>query len=175
MPDGRIDGLSDACEIIRAKYIGLPSKQTPKNVFDKLKPRDFECIVERTFYAMGYVTNLTKYKYDGGRDVIAYKKDIAEKEHVLIECKLYNNKVGVSYIRALLGVVSDEKVNKGILITSGKFTKGAIDFAKRNPRIELIDGGKTIILMNKYLGGNWQLRIERIIEESIKGNYKQTA
>lgn len=170
MPDGRMEGLIDASDIIRAKYIGIPSKQVPNDIFDKLNPRDLECLVERTFKAMGYQTQLTNYKGDGGRDVIAIKNDVAERGHVLIECKLYNRKVGVSYIRSLLGVVADEKVNKGILVTSSTYTKGAIEFAQKNRRIELIDGGEAIVLMNKCLGASWTLHIERIIGDSIKNN-----
>lgn len=171
MPDGRIEGLFDACAIIRAKYIGLPTNQTSKiDILKNLSPRDFEHLIERTFNASGYQTKLTKAKCDGGKDVIAVKRDLGKNERILIECKLYKDKIGVNYIRAILGVVSDEKANKGILITSGTFTKGAINFAKNNPRIELINGGQAIVLMNQYLGTEWPIRIERIIADSMREN-----
>ena len=43
-------------------------------------------------------------------------------------------------VRELLGVVVSEKANKGIVVTSGRFTQDAKAFARANPQIELVDG-----------------------------------
>jgi restriction system protein len=53
----------------------------------------------------------------------------------------------------LYGVVSAEGANKGILITSSAFTKGAEEFAQGKP-IELIDGDQLERLIEEYLVRN---------------------
>ncbi len=45
LPDGRLEGLYDATELIRAKFIGLPGTQSEAIGFLlNLSPRDFECL-----------------------------------------------------------------------------------------------------------------------------------
>jgi len=61
---------------------------------------------------------------------------------VLIECKRYDRKnhVGVQLVRSLLGVQTDRKANKGVLITSSTFTRSAREFAERQQHyISLVD------------------------------------
>ena len=52
---------------------------------------------------------------------------------ILIECKKYSarHKVDVQLVRSLLGVQSDRKANKAILVTSSLFTRDAKQFAER--------------------------------------------
>jgi len=168
LPDGRIDGLFEAAEIIRAKYIGLPGTQPDKvrGLLD-LSDRDFECVVERLYSAMRFETELTPPKRDGGRDVIATKKIPGDFQSLRIECKRYKNPVGVDVARGLLGVVSSEKATKGVVVSASRFTKGARDFAMKNPRIELISGDEFVRLLNEYKGATWPLHIDRLIIESL--------
>jgi restriction system protein len=171
LPDGRIDGLFDAEEIIRAKYIGTPTTQSEAVQFLlNVSSREFEHIVERLYSAMDYETELTPAQKDGGRDILANKNDPGKLEHLRIECKQYNKPVDVKIVRALLGVVADEKVNKGVLVTTSRFTKGAKDFANRNPRLELIAGSNLIPLLNEHLGSRWPLKIGRLVAESQHHN-----
>jgi restriction system protein len=171
VPDGRINGLHEAQQIIRARYIGTPSSQIQKLQFlTSVTPREFEHIVERLYSAMGYNTHLTPPKKDGGRDIVAKKEKIGALEHLLIECKQYTKPVGVEIVRALLGVVSDEKVNKGVLVTTSTATKGTREFKGRNPRLELIEGKELIPLLNEYLGGDWPITIDGIIADSQRQN-----
>lgn len=169
LPDGRIEGLFDAGEIIRAKYIGIAKKLDEKiQVLLSISPRDFEHIIERLYAEMDYKTELTPAQKDGGRDIIAYKNEKGKQEQLRIECKQYSKPVGVELVRALLGVVADEKVNKGVLVTTSRFTKSAKDFARKNPRLEIISAEELIPLLNTHLGTNWTLSIERIIAESLR-------
>ncbi|OUL17652.1 hypothetical protein BV372_34810 [Nostoc sp. T09] len=172
LPDGRRRGLYDAGEIIRARYIGTPINQSEalKFLTSGISPREFEHIVERLYSAMGYETQLTPSQKDGGRDILATKMEPGKLEHLRVECKLYNKPVGVEITRALLGVVSDEKVNKGVLVTTSRFTTGATDFAKSNPRLELIAGNSLIPLLNENLGPSWPIQIERLVLESKEGS-----
>lgn len=167
LPDGRFSGLQDATAIIRARYIGsYGSRDEQVRLLKSLSPRDFEYVVERLYHAIGYQTQLTPISKDGGRDIIAERKTPTKRERILIECKRYEDSVSVRLIRALLGVVSAEKVNKGVLVTTGKFTKVAKDFANDNPRIELIDGEQLVQLFNEYHGAKWSARIDSLVLES---------
>ncbi|MBM79447.1 MAG: hypothetical protein CMJ78_02485 [Planctomycetaceae bacterium] len=59
---------------------------------------------------------------------------------VLVQCKHWKNeRVGVKIARELLGVVTSESADEGVLITSGSFTPETIQFASKN-EITLIDG-----------------------------------
>lgn len=166
LPDWQLHGLFDALEIIRAKYIGIPnSKNKYIKFLQSLSSREFECLIERLYNSRGYKTELTAPQKDGGRDVIAKKENIGQLEKLLIECKKYTNPVGVEIIRGLYGVVADEKVNKGVIVTTDKFTKGAKDFARRNS-VELISGAELIPLLNEHLGSRWYLHIDRYVIEA---------
>jgi restriction system protein len=167
LPDGFYRGLHEACGIIRAKFIGLPGTTSKLIQFLlDLNPRYFEHLIERLYNEMGYKTSLTPAQKDGGRDVIAIQNNPGKREKLFIECERYNKPVGVVIVRALLGVVSDEKVNKGVIVTTDRFTKPARKFAEQNHRIELINGAQLVILMNEHLGSTWPLHIERLVSDS---------
>ncbi len=168
-PDGRFRGLGEAIELIRHKFIGMPSTSGDKiEHLMELSPRSFECIVEQLYKEMGFFTVLTREKADGGRDIVAEKNDAGKKEKILIECKRYKKPVGVKIVREILGVISSEKVNKGVIATSSHFTRGAKQFASDNPRIEIISGQKLVPLFNEYLGPKWPLEIESLVIKSLK-------
>lgn len=95
----------------------------------QLTPRQFEEVVAEIWTRLGYETQLTAKTRDGGRDIIAVRRSEANLRF-LIECKRYAppNKVGVELVRALYGVVCDERATKGILATTSSFTSTAEDF-----------------------------------------------
>jgi restriction system protein len=67
LPDGRINGIFDAMEIIRAKCIERPrSAEGAISILVKEPPRTLEHLVERLYFAMGYKTILTPRQKDGG-------------------------------------------------------------------------------------------------------------
>ena len=175
LPDGRFQGLLDAAEIIRAKFIGTPRSNSEKvHLLRNLDWRDFEYLVAALYRAMRYETQVTPPIKDGGRDIIATKRSPGRLAHLRIECKLYDQEpVGLGFVQRLLGVVSGEKVNKGVLVTSSRFTKPALKYAKENPRLELINGEQLVLLMNEYLGSTWPLQIERFIAEGQDNQRKK--
>lgn len=168
LPDGRFQGLLDAAEIIRAKFIGIPGSNSERvRLLLTLHWRDFEYLIETLYRNMRYETQLTPPTKDGGRDIIATKRSPGRLAHLRIECKQYNEEaVGLGVVQRLLGVVSGEKVNKGVIVTTSRFTRPASKYAKENPRLELISGDQLVLLMNEYLGSTWPLHVERLIAES---------
>lgn len=165
LPDERYQGLLDAIAIIRAKFIEVTH---PREIFENIDPYQFEHIVEALYHEMGYMTVMTKRTHDGGKDIIAERTTIGKRERVLIQCKKQQKNVNVDKTRALLGVVSDNKATKGVLITTAEFTPDSKKLADQNNRIELIGNCSLQRLMNEHFGPKWPTHVDYIISESIK-------
>jgi restriction system protein len=167
MPDGRMHGIADAIEVIRAKYI-----QRPRTTGEAIRlilnetTRTLEHLVERLYSKLGYTTKLTPRQKDGGFDVLATKEGAGRRARVHIECKRWEGNVGEPIVRGLLGVVSDSKATNGVLVTTSDLTKSAKSFVERNPQLDFIAGDSLVQLLNEHLGPTWFYSIERLIVES---------
>lgn len=108
----------------------------------QLTPRNFEELVARITERIGYEVELTPISGDGGRDIIAKRKDWTGNELLLIECKRYSpsQPVKVGIVRSLYGVVEHEEASRGLIVTTSYFSKGSVAFAQshRN-KIQLND------------------------------------
>lgn len=161
--DAMYDALHDAQAVIRARYIGIPESTAERvRLLLELNFREFEQIVEHLYSWMGYETQLTPPSRDGGRDIIAVSSAAGKREHLLIECKRYQGKLGMETVRALQGVVSMELASKGVLVTTAQFTRGAHKLEIRDHRIELINGPQLVLLLNEHLGHSWPARIDQL-------------
>jgi SNF2 family DNA or RNA helicase len=155
-----VDGLSDANVLSQTmtedEIFGLfglkKNRPQPRQKFENkskdfhsLDPFAFEQFIGELFSQMGYNSRVTKKSNDGGVDIFAKLQTPTGIDEVIIQCKHKENPsstVDVAKVRELFGVFSaDKKLTKAILVTNGRFTSGAIDFARDN-RIELIDGTK---------------------------------
>jgi restriction system protein len=165
LPDGRIHGLSDAMAILRTRYFST-DETVANSILFSLKPIDFEHLAESLYVAMGYLTEMTKPSHDGGRDIIATKNEPGKKEKILIQCKRWQNVVGVEDVRALLGVVTHEKATKGTLITTSHFSPDANTFANENPSIELISLKPLQHLLSEHLGQFWITHTDHLLRTS---------
>jgi restriction system protein len=88
---------------------------------------------------------------DGGIDGII-KEDRLGLDIVYLQAKRWANPVGSREIRDFAGSLEGHGAQKGVFITTSKFTKDADDFAKRllQKKIVLIDGAKLTDLMIDY-------------------------
>ncbi len=124
-----------------------PAPLTPKD-FHSMSPREFEESIQEMFRHMGYNLSLTPQSSDGGIDLDGYH---VSGKRIVVQCKRYKDTVPINYVRELLGVVSsDNNIEMGYLITTGKFSKNARNFALGNP-IRLIDGIELEIMFSKLL------------------------
>lgn len=99
--------------------------------------QEFETTVAEAFRLDGFrVEERGGASADGGVDLVLYR----EREKFLVQCKQWKAyQVGVSVVRELYGVMAAEGAAGGFVVTSGKFTPSAIDFAAgRN--VVLVDG-----------------------------------
>lgn len=113
-----------------------------RRVLEQLSWDQFEKILRKFFESKGYTATLTSTGADGGIDVALVKNGRRE----MVQAKHWKaNRVGVSVVREIYGVVQAEKMNRGFIITSGLFTKEARDFANKVAgKVALIDGNLLI-------------------------------
>ena len=116
------------------------------DALDGMDWREFEVLVGEAYRLQGYrVTETGGGGADGGVDLVLAKGG----EKFLVQCKQWKAyKVGVDVVRALYGVMAAQGATGGFVVTSGRFTADARDFAQgRN--IELIDGPRLFAMIQK--------------------------
>jgi hypothetical protein len=116
---------------------------------------DLEALTKQLLTAMGLITTATKSTGDGGIDLIAVSNSPVFSGTYIVQCKDWTNPVGEPIVRDLYGVVTSERANKGILITTGSFTPAAVRFAD-GKQLELIDGAGLAKLMKQF-NLNWSV------------------
>lgn len=107
------------------------------NALDGMSWREFEMLVGEAFRLQGYqVVENVGGGADGGVDLVLRK----DRETFVVQCKQWRAyKVGVTVVRELFGVMAARGAAGGFVVTSGRFTREANEFASgRNVR--LIEG-----------------------------------
>jgi restriction system protein len=135
----------------------MPRDRFTIELLKQISPQQFERLIADLYERMGYQARLTAQTRDKGIDIYAKRLSGAGTESLAIQCKHYpNGVVGVEHARSLYGVIQDQpSITKGVLITSGEFSKECKEFA-RGKRIELFDSNYVCGLLEKYkVGGNF--------------------
>jgi restriction system protein len=124
------------------------NKRGAKETLRNLSWKDFEFLVSEYYKQQGYRVDLVDAQgADGGIDIKLYK----DNNLYLVQCKHYKSwKVSVQIVRELYGVMTAENAQRGFIITTGKFTKDAVSFAK-GKEIELIDGNQLEMMLEDGL------------------------
>ncbi|MBU4201453.1 MAG: restriction endonuclease [Verrucomicrobia bacterium] len=115
----------------------LLDRQSGMESLRSLSWREFEQLVGEAYRRQGYdVEETGGGGADGGVDLVLR----GHGETVLVQCKQWRERqVGVVKVRELFGVVTAEGASRGILVTSGNFTKDAQSFKVSKPLV-LVDG-----------------------------------
>ncbi|MDO9031988.1 MAG: restriction endonuclease [Hydrogenophaga sp.] len=111
------------------------------DALDGMSWREFEMLVGEGFRLQGYqVVETGGGGADGGIDLVLTKPGKNGGEKFLVQCKQWRAyKVGVDVVRELYGVMAAKGATGGFVVTSGRFTDEAINFASgRN--VTLVDG-----------------------------------
>ncbi|MGN6555707.1 MAG: restriction endonuclease [Verrucomicrobiota bacterium] len=138
------------------------------DIVRSISPDAFERLCQRLLRESGFIhVEITGRNGDGGID----GKGVVRvggllSFHVIFQCKRYKGSVGSSFVRDFRGAMVG-RADKGLLITTGTFTRDARAEAQRDgaPPIDLVDGEDLIEKLK-------QLRIgvavrEKIIEDVI--------
>nr|WP_067053758.1 restriction endonuclease [Mucilaginibacter sp. L294] len=118
-------------------------KDTLLKILYKISPSAFERLAQRILRESGFSqVEVTGKVGDGGID----GKGIVRVSgllsfHVIFQCKRYKGSVSPSQVRDFRGAMQG-RADKGLIITTGTFTREAIKEATRDgaPPIDLIDG-----------------------------------
>lgn len=129
----------------------------------QMDPSAFERLTQRLLRESGFIqVEVTGRSGDGGID----GKGIMRlggllSFHVIFQCKRYSGSVSVSQVRDFRGAMVG-RADKGLLITTGNFTKDAIVEATRDgaPAIDLIDGDLLIDKLKELSLGVQTRRVE---------------
>ena len=113
------------------------AKQNSLDSLTQLSWKEFEDIMGEYFRRRGYeVKEQLTSGADGGVDLRLRKNG----EKTLVQCKRWKSKrVGLPIVREVLGSMTAENANNGILMTTSSYTREAQFFAQKHS-IELMDG-----------------------------------
>jgi restriction system protein len=123
------------------------------NILKNISPQGFERICKRLLSEVGIhdvqITGGTGDQGIDGTGVIKVNEVVGFT--VIFQCKRYKDSVVPHHVRDFRGTMQG-RADKGIIITTGRFTSEAKKEAVRDgvPPIELIDGERLVSLFEKY-------------------------
>jgi len=130
-----------------------------------LEWKRFERLCVEYYEMRGFKSEKVESVPNGRIDMKLFKVD-ADHPMAIVQCRAWSDPVGVSRLRELLRAMADQKVRRGILITTGSYTKDALEFGKNNP-IQLIDG-------ESFIRKVTELPVEKhqsLLKRAFEGDY----
>lgn len=137
-------------------------------LIEEMRPDAFERLTQRMLRESGFVhVEVTGRTGDGGID----GKGIARINglmsfHIAFQCKKYKGSVGAPEIRNFRGAIVG-RADRGMFITTGSFTKAAIEEANRDGAapIDLVDGDQLADKLKELALGVKTELVERVTVE----------
>ena len=118
----------------------VDAAQWTLELLKQLEWRRFEELCVAYFEACGYRTQVCASAAGTGVDISLLEQG-AERPSTLVQCQPWNAyRVGIKPVRELLAAMVSANVARAMLVTSGKFTPEARDFARKETTITLVDG-----------------------------------
>ena len=120
-----------------------------REVLDRIEWKGFEDLCCEFYRVKGIRAETTRLGADGGVDIRLFQNDANPKNcTAVVQCKAWNQAVGVKSVRELRGVMAHEKVEKAFFMVPNGFTDGAKAFAAEN-RITLLDGRLFLAMLER--------------------------
>jgi restriction system protein len=124
------------------RWQGDTARWTPE-LLKQLEWRRFVEVCAAYFEALGFRADLAHAAADGGVSINLYPQGSASAA-IIVQCRPWSAyHVGIKPVRGLQGAMIAASVPEGVMVTSGKFTQEARDFAGKE-RISLIDGAELV-------------------------------
>jgi len=151
-----VDSSDSADDLTPEESLLNSFEQIKRSIFSEIlevilskSPREFESLVVQLLQKMGYGGQLsnsgivTQYSNDGGIDGII-KEDVLGLGRIHIQAKRYKPESGISRedIQKFVGALAVAQSNKGVFITTSKFSKGAKEYVNN------LNATTTIVLIN---------------------------
>lgn len=144
----------------------MPFERWTLEALRELEWKRFELVCARYYELAGFRTETLRCGPDGGIDIRLFRAD-QDRPLALVQCKAWNSgRVGVAPVRELLGVMTSEKIGRGIFATTSTFTDDARRFADGNP-IQLLDGPGLI----ERIGGLPDAARHSLLRFAFEGDY----
>lgn len=99
-------------------------------------------------------------------DVWLYSKNRSAEPVSLVQCKHWNERVGVDKVRELRGVMAAHRVARGQFVTTSSFTPDAEEFARANG-INPLDANGLLALISKRTAEQQQ----QLLDVALEGEY----
>lgn len=130
-------------DVVSEEILELSWSDELLDLIKKLAPAAFERLSQRLLRELGFANvEVTGKSGDGGIDGVGvFKLGGVLSFHVVFQCKRYAGSVSASVVRDFRGAMIG-RADKGLLITTGVFTRDARQEAQRDgaPPIDLVDG-----------------------------------
>lgn len=111
----------------RARLLAGVAASDAVGSLNEMSWHEFEMLEGEAFRRQGYSVTETPMGADGGVDLILRK----ERETYLVQCKQWRSaSVGVPKVRELYGAMAAQGATGGFFVTSGQYTKPAVEFAQ---------------------------------------------
>lgn len=138
--------LSVGSALFARKRRRLVDEQTSLESLRAVSWKDFEFLVAEAYRRRGFTADYgLGAGADGGVDIMLRK----DGRTTLVQCKQWKSfKVGAPIVRELLGAMTANHANAGIVVTAGTFTRDAHEFASAN-NITLVDGPALLSLVRE--------------------------
>lgn len=107
-----------------------------------MDPFEFQRFIWAVYKQLGYSVEASPPGRDGGQDGILERDGV----RVALQCKRYQGDVGEPVIRDLYGTMLHHKCQRALLITTGRVTDPARQFARNKP-IDMLDGTELLLLL----------------------------
>jgi len=149
---------ADSPDDLLQKALAQIKASVEQDVLERLRqvpPQKFESLVLDLLHAMGYGLNRQSLRRvggsgDGGIDGIV-PLDRLGLNKVYVQAKRWQGSVGSPEVQTFMGALQLHGADRGVLMTSGDFSKPAIETASRAKGvIVLIDGGEMARLMVEF-------------------------
>ncbi|MFF5777084.1 restriction endonuclease [Streptomyces virginiae] len=130
---------------------GLAHPGKPHSInLKELSGHEFEKLIATLFNSMENVSWVTEGPRDAGVDAVVINDDPVFGGVTLVQVKHRREPISTPLIHTFSSVVDSERASKGIVVTSGKFTGPAKEFAARHS-VELLDGEMVQHLVKEHL------------------------
>jgi hypothetical protein len=175
--------LAEASSVVTEEYLAYLAKHPDEMI--AVHPRKFEAIVAAVLREIGYDVEVTPSSWDGGKDIIALARSGERPLVTLVECKRYGSKrsVGIRHVRELFGVVTHEKADRGLLVTSSSYTKSAVQMVASHSTLALVSGSELTAWLTAI--ADWRLgyvdgllqdpRVAAQIDSAVERKYRSAS
>ncbi|WP_285405409.1 restriction endonuclease [Luteibacter sp. ME-Dv--P-043b] len=128
------------------------ARQTPSTGGDALARliwQDFEHLLAEYYRGQGYHVE----RHNASRPLQVPKGGIDLRlrrgsETVLVQCKHWDaEEVQLADVNGLLGNMLNEAASRGVFVTRGRYSREAMAFMRRQPRLQLVDGDMLRVML----------------------------